>query len=521
MSNKIDCLEMRDIVKRFPGVLSNDHVGIKIAAGEILALLGENGAGKTTLMNVLYGLYQPDEGSILINGEPVRIDSPRSAIDKGIGMVHQHFMLVPTLTVSENVALGMPSAKGAILDLEPVARKIVEIGSAYGVTVNPAAYVWQLSVGEQQRVEIIKALYRGADLLILDEPTAVLTPQEAQDLIVLLKNMARQGHSVIIISHKLHEVMEVSDRVVVLRDGKKVGEVQTRDTGPEELARMMVGRDSKMISREQREFQGECVLCAEDLCVTNNMGTPALRGISLGVRPGEILGIAGVSGNGQKEFAEAISGLRAVDSGKVLLAGEDITHASPKSIIDKGLGYVPEDRLHVGTIPSFSIWENLLLKDHADAPFANKGVLNSTRIQKHSEQLVQDYGIKTPDLITATGKLSGGNIQRLIMAREITRRPKVLIASYPTRGLDIGAAEYVHEMLLAASQAGMGIILISEELDEVQKLSDRVAVFFDGRIMDILPADAADEKTLGLLMAGLTPTADPVAEAGMEGKGIG
>ena len=521
MSNKIDCLEMRDIVKRFPGVLSNDHVGIKIAAGEILALLGENGAGKTTLMNVLYGLYQPDEGSILINGEPVRIDSPRSAIDKGIGMVHQHFMLVPTLTVSENVALGMPSAKGAILDLEPVARKIVEIGSAYGVTVNPAAYVWQLSVGEQQRVEIIKALYRGADLLILDEPTAVLTPQEAQDLIVLLKNMACQGHSVIMISHKLHEVMEVSDRVVVLRDGKKVGEVQTRDTGPEELARMMVGRDSKMISREQREFQGECVLCAEDLCVTNNMGTPALRGISLGVRPGEILGIAGVSGNGQKEFAEAISGLRAVDSGKVLLAGEDITHASPKSIIDKGLGYVPEDRLHVGTIPSFSIWENLLLKDQAEAPFANKGVLNSTRIQKHSEQLVQDYGIKTPDLITATGKLSGGNIQRLIMAREITRRPKVLIASYPTRGLDIGAAEYVHEMLLAASQAGMGIILISEELDEVQKLSDRVAVFFDGRIMDILPADAADEKTLGLLMAGLTPTADPVAEAGMEGKGIG
>ena len=521
MSNKIDCLEMRDIVKRFPGVLSNDHVGIKIAAGEILALLGENGAGKTTLMNVLYGLYQPDEGSILINGEPVRIDSPRSAIDKGIGMVHQHFMLVPTLTVSENVALGMPSAKGAILDLEPVARKIVEIGSAYGVTVNPAAYVWQLSVGEQQRVEIIKALYRGADLLILDEPTAVLTPQEAQDLIVLLKNMACQGHSVIMISHKLHEVMEVSDRVVVLRDGKKVGEVQTRDTGPEELARMMVGRDSKMISREQREFQGECVLCAEDLCVTNNMGTPALRGISLGVRPGEILGIAGVSGNGQKEFAEAISGLRAVDSGKVLLAGEDITHASPKSIIDKGLGYVPEDRLHVGTIPSFFIWENLLLKDHAEAPFANKGVLNSTRIQKHSEQLVQDYGIKTPDLITATGKLSGGNIQRLIMAREITRRPKVLIASYPTRGLDIGAAEYVHEMLLAASQAGMGIILISEELDEVQKLSDRVAVFFDGRIMDILPADAADEKTLGLLMAGLTPTADPAAEAGMEGKGIG
>ena len=516
MNNRITSLEMRDIVKRFPGVLSNDQVGIKIAAGEILALLGENGAGKTTLMNVLYGLYQPDGGSIFINGEPVRIDSPRAAIDKGIGMVHQHFMLVPTLTVSENVALGMPSAKGAILDLEPVARKIVEIGSAYGVTVNPDAYVWQLSVGEQQRVEIIKALYRGADLLILDEPTAVLTPQEAQDLIVLLKNMARQGHAVFIISHKLHEVMEVSDRVVVLRDGKKVGEVLTKNTGPEELARLMVGRDSKMISREAREFQGECVLCVENLCVTNNMGTPALRGISLGVRPGEILGIAGVSGNGQKEFAEAISGLRPIDSGKVVLAGEDITHEPPKRIIDKGLGYVPEDRLHVGTIPSFSIWENLLLKDHAEVPFAKNGLLNSPLIQRHSEQLVREYGIKTPDLVTATGKLSGGNIQRLIMAREITRRPKVLIAAYPTRGLDIGAAEYVHEMLLAASQAGMGIVLISEELDEVQKLSDRVAVFFDGRIMDILPAAAADEKTLGLLMAGLEPQG-PGEQPAMEG----
>ncbi len=512
MSSKISHLEMREIVKRFPGVLSNDHVSIDISAGEVMALLGENGAGKTTLMNVLYGLYQPDGGSILINGEPVLIESPRSAIDKGIGMVHQHFMLVPTLTVSENVALGMPSAKGALLDLPPVARKIVEIGATYGVSVNPDAYVWQLSVGEQQRVEIIKALYRGADLLIMDEPTAVLTPQEAQDLIVLLKTMAQQGRSVIIISHKLHEVMEVSDRVVVLRDGKCVGEVNTRDTSPEELARLMVGRDSRMISREPRDFQGDCVLCVENLCVTNNMGTEALLGVSLGVRPGEILGIAGVSGNGQKEFAEAISGLRPVDSGKVILAGEDITHCSPKKIIDKGLGYVPEDRLHVGTIPSFKIWENLLLKDHANAPFSRGCLLNNSVIRSHSETLVDDYDIKTPDLETATGKLSGGNIQRLILAREITRSPKVLIAAYPTRGLDIGAAEYVHEMLLKASQAGMGIILISEELDEVQKLSDRVAVFFDGRIMDVLPAQDADEKTLGLLMAGLCAAKGPASD---------
>ena len=503
METHIKHLEMRNIVKRFPGVLSNDNVSISITAGEVLALLGENGAGKTTLMNVLYGLYQPEEGSILINGKPVSIDSPRTAIDNGIGMVHQHFMLVPTLTVSENVALGMPSAKGALLDLGPVAKKIREIGGTYGVVVNPDSYVWQLSVGEQQRVEIIKALYRGADLLIMDEPTAVLTPQEAQDLIVLLRKMAEQGRSVIIISHKLHEVMAVSDRVVVLRDGREVGAVKTSQTSPDELARMMVGRDSRPFAKEHKTFQEDCVLKIDDLCVTNDKGMPALRGITIGVRPGEILGIAGVSGNGQKEFAEAVSGLRRVDSGKVALAGEDISHCSPKDIIDKGLGYVPEDRLHVGTIPSFTIWENLLLKDHADCPYAKYTFLQARVIREHCQKLVQSYGIKTPDLDTQTGKLSGGNIQRLIMAREITRRPKVLIAAYPTRGLDIGAAEYVHEMLLKASDAGMGVVLISEELDEVQQLSDRVAVFFDGRIMDVLPVEAADEKTLGLLMAGL------------------
>jgi simple sugar transport system ATP-binding protein len=506
MTNQINHLEMLGITKRFPGVLSNDKVSIDVKAGEVLALLGENGAGKTTLMNILYGLYQPDEGEIRINGDSVGIDSPRIAIDLGIGMVHQHFMLVPTLTVSENVALGL-STGSPILELKSVSQKIRDISATYGLTVNPDAYVWQMSVGEQQRVEIIKALYRGADLLILDEPTAVLTPQEAQELIVLLRKMADQGRSVIIISHKLNEVMAVSDRVVVLRDGKKVAAVKTADTDPEELAKMMVGRDTNQLVRQRQEVYGDTILAVKDLSVTNDKGTPALRGISLAVRAGEILGIAGVSGNGQKEFAEAIAGLRRVEGGGIELAGENITNIPPHVIINKGLGYIPEDRLHVGTIPSFTIWENLILKDHGCTPYAKNSFLQNKAIRHHSETLVKDYGVKTPNLETPTGRLSGGNIQRLILAREITRQPKVLVAAYPTRGLDIGAAEYVHEMLLKASQNGMGVILISEELDEIQKLSDRVAVFYDGRIMDVLPVEQADEKTLGLLMAGLASAA--------------
>jgi general nucleoside transport system ATP-binding protein len=507
VSKQIEHLEMRGITKRFPGVLSNDNVSVSIKSGEVLALLGENGAGKTTLMNILYGLYQPEEGEIYINGEPVRIDSPRAAIDLGIGMVHQHFMLVPTLTVSENVALGLSSSKGLLLDLQSVSAKIRELAALYGLSVNPDAYVWQLSVGEQQRVEIVKALYRGANLLILDEPTAVLTPQEAEELVVLLRKMAEQGRAIIIISHKLSEVMAVSDNVTVLRDGKRVSNVKTSETCPDELARMMVGRDMKRFTREAKECFGDVTLAVKDLAVTSDKGTPALRGISLAVRAGEILGIAGVSGNGQKEFAEAISGLRTAGTGQIVLCGKNITNLPPRKIIDQGLGYIPEDRLHVGTIASFSIWENMILKDHHLPPYAKRCFLQSTAIQSRSAELVQQYGVKTPHLETATGRLSGGNIQRLILAREITRGPVVLVAAYPTRGLDIGATEYVHSMLLEARSQGMSVILISEDLEEIRKLSDRVAVFFDGRIMDILPVDEADERTLGLLMAGMQETA--------------
>jgi simple sugar transport system ATP-binding protein len=503
VTHTIELLEMRGITKRFPGVLSNDCVGIEIRSGEILALLGENGAGKTTLMNILYGLYQPDGGEIRINGEPVKIGSPRKAIDLGIGMVHQHFMLVPTLTVSENIALGLDAGKGPFLDLKTVAAKIREISAAYGLLVNPDAYVWQLSVGEQQRVEIVKALYRGAQLLVLDEPTAVLTPQEAEELLVLLRNMAAQGRSVIIITHKLSEVMAISDRVTVLRDGKMVNSLPTRDTSPEQLARMMVGRDMQVFERDYEQASGEIVLSVKDLAVASDKGTPALRGISAEVRAGEVLGIAGVSGNGQKEFAEAVSGLRKVEAGNILLCDRSIANLDPSAIIEQGLGYIPEDRLHVGTIGSFSIWENMILKDHHLSPYARAGFLQHRDIRARSGQLVREYGVKTPGLDAPAGRMSGGNIQRLILAREITRRPRVLIAAYPTRGLDIGATEYVHSMLLAARRQGMAVILISEDLGEVRKLSDRIAVFFDGRIMDVLPVAEADERRLGMLMAGM------------------
>ncbi|HBV87280.1 MAG TPA: heme ABC transporter ATP-binding protein [Desulfosporosinus sp.] len=505
MGEKIEHLEMRGITKRFPGVLSNNKVNIQLKTGEVLAILGENGAGKTTLMNILYGLYQPDAGKILLNGKSVRINSPSEAIELGIGMVHQHFMLVPTLTVCENVILGL--SKNFFMDLKTAAKRIKEITDTYGLAINPDAYVWQLSVGEQQRVEIVKALYRGANLLILDEPTAVLTPQEANDLIQLLKNMSEKGNSIILISHKLNEVMAVSDRVTVLRDGEVCADVNTRETSQEELARLMVGRDMAPCRREGAFSPGKPVLELQDVFARGDKGTDALAGVSLRIREGEILGIAGVSGNGQKELAEVIAGLRKTSRGKIVLNGKESTQMSPSRIIEQGLGYIPEDRIHVGTIPSFSIWENLILKDHHQPPFTKHFLLQNRTIMSHSSSQVEKYGIKTPTLETPTGRLSGGNIQRVVLAREITRKPVALVAAYPTRGLDIGATEYLHSKLLEARSNGIGVLLISEDLEELTNVCDRIAVLYEGRIMKVIPVEEADERILGLLMAGIAEEA--------------
>ncbi len=501
---RIQTVEMRGIVKRFPGVLANDHVDFDVHAGEVHALLGENGAGKSTLMKILYGMYRPDEGEILINGEQVRIETPTDAIRLGIGMVHQHFMLVETLTVAENVALGLPSSRGPLTDLDRVSRRILDLAGVYGLEVDPHAYIWQLSVGQQQRVEIIKALYRGADLLILDEPTAVLTPQEVDDLFAIMRQMIQDGHSIIFISHKLHEVIEISDRVTVLRDGRKIGTRPTKETTKEELARWMVGREVTFRPERGEAKRGEARLVLKDVEAESDRGTPALRGISLEVHGGEILGLAGVSGNGQRELAEVITGLRPVTGGHIYLEGKEITGMSPGQITERMLAYIPEERMRDGVIREFTVAENFILREHNKPPFAEHGFLNLKAIAQHSDELIRQYQIKTPSRDTLVGSLSGGNIQKVVLAREISRKPRVLIAAQPTRGLDIGATEYVHQQILEQRRIGTAILLISEDLDEILALSDRIAVIYEGRIMGIVPREEATPEKLGLLMAGVT-----------------
>ncbi len=502
---RIDSLEMRAITKRFPGVLASDHIDFDVKSGEVHALLGENGAGKSTLMKILYGLYHPDEGEILLNGKPVNILSPNDSINLGIGMIHQHFMLVQTLTVAENVALGLPSSRGALTDLDVVSKRIIELADIYGLKIDPSAYIWQLSVGQQQRVEIIKALYRGAALLILDEPTAVLTPQEVDELFVIMHQMVKDGHALIFISHKLHEVVEISNRVTVLRDGRKIGTRPTSETTKEDLANWMVGRDVGFVPDHGAINMGEVRLKLEQLTSGSDRGTPGLRGVSIEVRSGEILGIAGVSGNGQRELAESIAGLRKVTGGKVYLEGEDITGMSPGDITERMLSYIPEERMRDGMIHEFTIAENMILREHQKMPYSHYGFLNLRDISKHADELIKQFHVKTPSRETHAKNLSGGNIQKVVLAREISRNPRAIIAAQPTRGLDIGASEYVREQLLVERRKGAAILLISEDLDEILALADRIAVIYEGQIMDIVPRANATPEKLGLLMAGVHP----------------
>ena len=502
-SHRISNIQVRDIVKRFPGVIANDHINIEVNSGEIHALLGENGAGKTTLMRILYGLYQPDEGQILIDGKPVTIHSPADSIRLGLGMIHQHFMLVPSLSVAENVALGLPSSRGTLMDLDVVSQKIRQLSDAYSLHVDPQAMVWQLSVGEQQRVEILKALYRGAALLILDEPTAVLTPQEVDEFFVILRRMASEGHSVIFISHKLYEVLGISDRITVLRLGKVVKTLNTSETDRQELARLMVGRDVLLRVEHPEIEMGSTRLSIKDLWVTGDKGLPSVRGVNLDINAGEIVGLAGVSGNGQRELAETIAGLRKPTNGQIWMNNQDIAGWQPDKLIRFGLAYISEERFRDGVVKDLTVEENLMLEVHGNPPFARSIFLNFSKIDSHVKQIVKDFEIKTPTTKTPLRNLSGGNIQKLIMARELSRQPSVLIASQPTRGVDIGSTEYIHQRLIAQRKEGTATLLISEDLDEIRNLSDRIAVIFEGEIIGILPREGASVEQLGLMMAGV------------------
>ncbi len=500
---RIDHMEMRGITKRFPGVLASDRVDFDVRSGEVHALLGENGAGKSTLMKILYGLYQPDEGEIRLNGQVVSIQSPADAIHNGIGMIHQHFMLVPTLTVTENVALGLKSSRGLRTDLDRVKARIEELADLYGLHVDPDCLVWQLSVGQQQRVEIIKALYRGAALLILDEPTAVLTPQEVDEFFLTLEQMKKDGHGLVFISHKLHEVIQLCERVTVLRDGRSIGTTAVKGTTKQQLAEMMVGRPLGNQPPKKAQQAHEVRLSVRNVEAQNDRDRQALRGVTFDVHGGEIVGLAGVSGNGQRTLAEVIAGLRPATQGEIVLGGRVVTGQSPRQMMALGLSYIPEERMRDGMIREFTVAENLILREFDQPPYARSGFLNRAAIQRSSRELVNSYNVKTPSLETPAKSLSGGNIQKIILAREISRRPQVIVAAQPTRGLDIGATEYVHARLLEQREQGTATLLISEDLDEILALSDRILVIFEGRIMGDVPRAEATAEKLGLLMAGV------------------
>lgn len=497
-------LEMKHITKRFNTVVANDNVSLSVEKGEVHALLGENGAGKSTLMNILYGMYDQSEGEIFLRGQQVHIKDTKQAIEFGIGMVHQHFMLIPPLTAIENVILGLKDNK-MVLDLNSAAEKFKEMSKKYNMEIDPWTRVEDLSVGQQQRLEILKALYRNADLLILDEPTAVLTPQEVVGLFEMVRQLTSEGKTVIFISHKLAEIMEICDRCTVLRQGRMVATVDVKDVkNREELAKLMVGKEVELVTEKKEACLGEEILRVENLCAMSHDKRPVLTDVSFSVKAGEILGVCGVDGNGQSELVKCITGLHKISSGKFFINSVDCTNESPKEILKHNVGHIPEDRHKMGMIKNMTVEENLILMCYDQEPFSKRGVLNSKWIGKHCEELCKTYSVKTPSIKEKAGNLSGGNQQKFVVGRELARDPELLIAVHPSRGLDIGATKYIQARMVEERDKGKAVLLVSTELDELLELSDRIFVMYSGKVMGIVDQKAATREQLGKLMAGIT-----------------
>lgn len=504
MSNTVlPALEVRNMTKQFPGVLANDHISFTLLPGEIHAFLGENGAGKSTLMNMLYGLYDPDEGEIFIDGKPVKIKNSADAIRLGLGMVHQEYALVDTLTVTENIMLGTELHRGPLIDARRASQRVKELSEQYGLKVPPDAVVGELPIGVQQRVEILKALYRNVRMLILDEPTAVLTPQEANDLFRVMQEFAAQGKAIIFITHKLREVLAIADRITVLRRGRVVGTASPAESTDRSLAAMMVGREVVLQVEKKAATPGEPVLVVDKLTVRDDRGLTVLNNVSLEVRAGEVLGIAGVQGNGQTELVEAITGLQTTASGTVTLLGQNITARSPRTITEQGVAYIPEDRKGTGLVLGYSITDNMVLSSYYKPPFTQHMTLNDAAMRENAETLINTFDVRTPSADTRAGSLSGGNQQKIIVAREFSRTNTLLIAAQPTRGIDVGSIEFIHRSIIAQRDAGVAVLLVSAELDEVLALADRIAVMYHGEIVGTLTAAEATREQIGLLMAGV------------------
>lgn len=502
--NRIKTVEMKGIGKSFVGVRANNNVDLSVKSGDILGLLGENGAGKTTLMNILYGLYQPDQGEILINGEPVNLKTPKDSMHVGVGMIHQHFMLIQKHTVLDNIILGFDDVP-FFFPQRSMRERIAQFSEKYGLQIDPDKRIWELSAGEQQRVEIIKALLHKADLLIMDEPTSVLTPQEADELFEILKRLSRDGHTSILISHKLDEIMGVCNRVLVMRKGEKTGEANIADVTEKKLAHMMVGREISLHYPKKKLPQGDVILDVDKLTVKSDQDLVIVKDLSFSVRKNEIMGIAGVSGNGQREMVESITGLRMSESGTINLKGEEITNRSARYIHDKGITHVPEERIKFGTVANLLLLENSVLKQHHTHPFSMRKMMSYSSIKKHAEKLVEDFKVDAASIHTPIKNLSGGNMQKLILGREISASPELLIAAHPTYGLDVGAADYIRKKLIECRDEGGSVLLVSEDLEELFQVCDRVAVMFEGRFMGIVDPETCDIDNVGLMMAGSMP----------------